>query len=605
MSADLSKKWSDSLEDNQNQKPHTAIVSQEFGKIITASSNDKDASEQNQFGILGKIDHDPQTILPYSHDLPPELLSDIFIRAIPIREIVADNDSTVTRGSDYKITFALSQVCSYWRTVALATPQIWSSIYVVRQNGLESSALMAFTKMFIERSTNVPLHITIILPKVCMSKMKANWWQRGRDDELEIDEPETDEPETDEPEMDESEIGEPESDAEESDPSICPLLYFIFSYAYRWKTAIIHFHDDNSLAFPLAKLDFPILESLKYKRTYDFGYPNAFASSYTFGNAPSLRHVILDGLGSNLRLPLRQIWDYDGFPRIEFIRPASSHLQVCVFRGPLIVAEYPPNTIVFPNLTSLGIINSHPSYAPRGAEEGTIFRWIATPVLENLNIHCSSKSKEAEASLLVAELHRTMLSCPSTTLQSISFHIGGMTEQDLQKLLYSTPCLTTLDICNTSASVFTCLRVNSLSESTEPLAPRLQSLTIHDFSHSDAAALWAVYDSRHSPLNTAQDDMKVGCLDITFSYRSFPACHQAQCRIVEYDGVDIKALGLKKILGWCSHLVKQFLLDLPEKEKRYSVRRGFQQRVLIRCFDSPLYIYIFRYLATSKVLDAW
>jgi len=540
MNADLSKKWSDSLEDDQKQKVHTVIVPQEFRNIKTAGSNDKDASEQNQFNTI---------YMPYSCDLPPELLSQIFIRAIPTREIVADNDFTATRGSDYKITFALSQVCSYWRTVALATPQIWSSIYVVRQNRLESSALMAFTKMFLERSRNVSLHITIILPKV------------------------------------------------HKDSSIRPLD-LIFSYSYRWKTAIIHFHDDNSVVFPLAKLDFPILESLKYKRTYDLDYPTAYAPSYTFGNTPSLRHVILDGLASNLRLPLSQLWDYDGLPRdIEFIRPASSHLQTCIFRGPLIVTQYPSTTIVFYKLTSLGIINKFPSYVPWGAEVGTVFRWIDTPVLENLEIHSSSKAKKNEASLLVAELHRTMLTCPSTTLRSISFHVGGMTEQDLQKLLYSTPCLTTLDICNTPASVFMCLCVNSTSESTGPLAPRLQSLTIHDFSYFDAAALWAVYDSRHPPLNTAQDDMKVGCLDIIFSYRSFPACHQAQCRIAEYGGVDVKALGLREILGWCNHLVKQFLVDFPEKEKKYGVRRAASTNPL---FELTI-VYIYKYIIYSDI----
>lgn len=60
-------------------------------------------------------------------------------------------------------------------------------------------------------------------------------------------------------------------------------------------------------------------------------------------------------------------------------------------------------------------------------------------------------------------------------------------------------------------------------------------------SHSDAAVLWDVYDFRHSPLNVLQHEMKVAPSGITLLYRSFRGCHQAQSRIVEGGGVDIKA----------------------------------------------------------------
>ena len=491
--------------------------------------------------------------LSLSHGLPPEVLSEIFILAIPTRNIRTFQNFPV-EVPDYKTTFALSQTCNYWRIVALATPHIWSSISIVRPGWLLCrTGLMDYIRMFLDRSKNVPLHITIDIG------YETQQWCRVF-------------------------------------PCITTLFHPIFSQAYRWKSAIIRFEGISLEKFP--RLYLPILESLNYRHVY----PYMNYSKSIIEDTPSLRHVILDGPGSQIPLPWSRLLSYVGCPEnLEIMRPASSQLRTCSFHGsisgPRLGMRRPSSPIVFSKLTCLRFINRNPQF-PYSTEN--LFRWIVTPVLENLEIHSLSKT---EASEIVVDLLRTTFPRPSTTLQSLSLHVGGMTGQDIKKLLYSTPCLTTLDICNTPASVFACLLVTAaqLSDLTGPLAPSLQSLTIHNFSHSDATALLAIYDSRHPPLNTTQDYKGIVRLDIILPYRSFRACHRAQRRIAEEGGMDTKASRLDKILGWCSHLVKQLLIDFPEKKKKYVVRREDYHRALIHYLNSPFY----RYLVPRQVLDAW
>ena len=503
-------------------------MAQKFAEQKITASNGKDADEQNQL------------VLSLSHGLPPEILSKIFVLAIPTQRNFEVDTSFPTEKSDYTIKFALSQTCKYGRAVALATPHIWSSIFVLRRSRVISIRLVAFTRMFIVRSKSTPLHITI--------NAQNEGWERG---------------------------------------NFSTLFDLIFSQAYRWKSAMIRFEGVSHWeTFP--RLDLPILDSLYYR--YDrCVHPEEVPNhpGPNFGDTPSLRYAIVAGYLNQIPLPWSQILHYDGCPgQLEVMRPARNQLRTCILHSGLGFSIHPPlSPIVFTKLTSLKIINTRSFFPP-------LLEWIVTPVLESLEIY--SRRSKTDAPCVVADLHGITLTNISTTLRSLSFHAGGMTEQALETLLYSTPCLTTLDICDTPASVFACLG----AQSSVPLVPRLETLTIHNFSHSDAAALLTVYDTRYPPLNTVQDDMGIAHLNIILSYRSFRACFHAQCRIAEEDGLDIKALRLRKILWWwCNHLVIQFL---PEKKKKYGVRRRDYHRSLI----SPVYSLFYRCLAT-KFPDAW
>jgi hypothetical protein len=140
-------------------------------------------------------------------------------------------------------------------------------------------------------------------------------------------------------------------------------------------------------------------------------------------------------------------------------------------------------------------------------------------------------------SLLASPFPLTPIDSPSlrVMLRSLSFYVSGMTYQDLKKLFYSTPCLTTLDICNTPAFVFLCLCVrapktpNDLTDPLRYACNPSQATTSH--IKYDGAELWGNYTSRNPSLNTTQDDMKVARLDITLPYHSLRACHQAQSRL--------------------------------------------------------------------------
>ena len=63
----------------------------------------------------------------------------------------------------------------------------------------------------------------------------------------------------------------------------------------------------------------------------------------------------------------------------------------------------------------------------------TLFRWIAPPVLKNLEIRGPFKT---DASLVVTDLFWTRLTSYSTMLRSLSFYVSGMTYQDLKKWAY-------------------------------------------------------------------------------------------------------------------------------------------------------------------------
>jgi hypothetical protein len=88
---------------------------------------------------------------PPFHSLPPELISDIFLRCICVGDDGPSMEIMTT-------PLTLARVCSAWRSVALATPRLWSKIlyeFVPRHGQAESARL----SLFLERSAPCLLSI--------------------------------------------------------------------------------------------------------------------------------------------------------------------------------------------------------------------------------------------------------------------------------------------------------------------------------------------------------------------------------------------------------------------------------------------------------------
>ncbi|KAJ7141928.1 hypothetical protein C8R43DRAFT_586076 [Mycena crocata] len=131
--------------------------------------------------------------MPLALDLPYELTSDIFLRCLPSHRRI--------RPGRKLAPLQLSQICSQWRAVALATPELWSSIYLEftpqvpydaipwlfneREAGMAVDYTCDLVELWLARSATFPLSITLLCrgegirlpPKLLLtiSKHCAHW----------------------------------------------------------------------------------------------------------------------------------------------------------------------------------------------------------------------------------------------------------------------------------------------------------------------------------------------------------------------------------------------------------------------------------------------
>ncbi|KAJ7181238.1 hypothetical protein C8R46DRAFT_864078, partial [Mycena filopes] len=88
--------------------------------------------------------------------LPFELASKIFTNCLPLRRRV--------RPRRNQAPLHLSQVCSRWRAIALATPQLWTSIYLElfddHQAPVEEDSTASLLDLWFARAGGHPLSIS-------------------------------------------------------------------------------------------------------------------------------------------------------------------------------------------------------------------------------------------------------------------------------------------------------------------------------------------------------------------------------------------------------------------------------------------------------------
>ncbi|KAJ7095162.1 hypothetical protein B0H15DRAFT_94819 [Mycena belliarum] len=90
--------------------------------------------------------------------LPRDILQEIFVACLP-----TDRNSVIT---PLDAPMLLGQICSPWRTIALTTPCLWSTLHVVIPGTAEKIARVSETiKVWLSRSGALPLSITVVLSR--------------------------------------------------------------------------------------------------------------------------------------------------------------------------------------------------------------------------------------------------------------------------------------------------------------------------------------------------------------------------------------------------------------------------------------------------------
>ena len=497
--------------------------------LLSTSTESTKEEIRNRLQSLDDFIHDHEALLSSIRDLPPELLEDIFLRTTSwVRKFETDLDGEILE-PDFEFILSLSQVCRYWRTVSIATPGMWTSIPALRKwqsDDPESEAFIYLLRIFIERSGNSPIHITVHIKELL-------------------------------------------NNLEDPDQLQSPCLQLLASQCHRWKTAILHV--DKSIIRRLGELYTPDLESLNFRCRYAAALMNNAYYPRLYILAPRLTHAIIDNWQSHsfLRLAHFNIRTFTGLPdHLDVLRRAGPTLEACSFRGPVSMMQYPTEPIHFAKMHFLSIINNnyqHP-WVSFGHHNETPFRWMNAPNLTFLEIR--GHPVHPGASLIVSDLLSNTLS-PSSLLRSFTFHVRGLSEDEFTRLLSAMPLLIILDICDTPSHYFSALVRRKPDDPQKPLVPRLMSIRIQDFSDRDAKPLTELCDSCELKKSGYQfeDDL---CIDLFYS--SSRLCLQAQDRIEGWDSETwikqrVPGSELSKIFGWAAFIANHFLARDGQSEK--------------------------------------
>ena len=189
---------------------------------------------------------DHAAILSPIRCLPPEILGEIFKYCLPMYSKDASN-------ADIRATMLPSHICGYWRTVAIATSMLWSTVNMnVHAKNLES--ITALVATWFSRTRGYPL----------------SFWLQGR--------------------------------------HVQPIIDAILPYCESWQHVDLHLPLSMIDSFAPAQGRLPRLESLKIRPLY-YPYSSSTLLIRMFEEAPSLRHLELGYALSThaIHLPLAQL----------------------------------------------------------------------------------------------------------------------------------------------------------------------------------------------------------------------------------------------------------------------------------------------------------
>ena len=96
--------------------------------VQSGNASDSGAAASEYNSRLPIANSSPSTHASPIHNLPPELLREAFILALPTDEEILKRSQPDLRPQSTPFTFCA--VCSLWRSLAFSTPQLWQQVFV-------------------------------------------------------------------------------------------------------------------------------------------------------------------------------------------------------------------------------------------------------------------------------------------------------------------------------------------------------------------------------------------------------------------------------------------------------------------------------------------
>jgi len=537
------------LPDAERVQIHQTIASAEEELAVLQRRLDQEMLQCNipetlNFQLLSKLDsleelvRSQKSALSSFLDFPPEIMSEIFIFAIPTRTLDIGLCGHLYH-HPYIITHALSQTCRRWRNIALSTPQLWTSIPPSilsddHQNGPKCERHLSLVRMFLHRSLDLPIHVALF------DKHKPSYLRSA---------------------------------------DAYPVVYLLTEQSSRWGSAILHLWYK-----PISNL-LPSLPILKALNARDGFCLTSGTKSQSNATALRLTELIYDSMPREIDPVIMStratLSSFTGRPRNYIsLKPLRPYLQSLTLRGPVDGSEM--ELLVFAQLRSLCVANTNYSKVAQLAfgirDTGrTALGYISTPTLEELEIR--GHPRVPGANQVINDLLATTLP-QSSVLRSLIFHLRGLDAVELSRLLAVTPLLESLDVWDTPSTTFAALIRRSESTphgSTNPLVPRLRYLIIRDFTDLDSLLLRDLHKSRQLEDSPGLlGDTLSQVLKIRLRFRTTRACSKAVERWIGAQmGGLVPGSEATHLLGWGSYLIKQFLSRVPGEAEKFGVSFHF------------------------------
>ncbi|KAJ6578678.1 hypothetical protein DFH09DRAFT_1148072 [Mycena vulgaris] len=352
--------------------------------------------------------------------LPTEITTQIFVHCLPDSVSPPEIDAA---------PLLLGRICSGWRSIALGTPELWTSLKIAR-----SDTAIELIETWLARAQNRPLSLALTLFE-----------------------------EDDSDEWDAAQTFQYESEAAQ-------IIHVLQQRSHTWRDMkiILPFHH---FYFFGSDLHLPMLERLTVELN---DYDPPMDPVITFRNTPSLRHLhLMSGLlSTDMPLPWAQLTSFksdsgvlspEGFLDILQCIPNIVECAVSIHNGTELdrLPDVPPCMF----LTSF-------SLSTHLTKVMDILDHISVPALQVLDLREILFSGRA----LLQPLHRFLyrLGC---RLRELAIRIDGNKpqEEDFIQLLETQPELEQFELCEGSLELLiaVCRRLSDGS----PFLPRLNSLT--------------------------------------------------------------------------------------------------------------------------------
>jgi hypothetical protein len=391
--------------------------------------------ERHREEVQTYVTHHEAVLSPIRH-LPPEILSEIFL--------AATNGQCMSWPQDCGAPWHLDKVCSYWRTVFISLPKLWSTINMNLKGDISSSAYQ-FLRMCLDRSGNELLTFSIMTG--------------------------------------------------DTSTLLCDVVDALVSCSSRWKSASFDVEMLCSVRKPLsrAKNSLPYLQCLHLASSQAGTIGEAVLDAFEV--APRLRDLSLIQIvypSQLLRVPWGQLTRLklsgNTLREGEFTRILRQTPNLVDFSTENErVLEVTSEAVSLPHLTTLSVVNKG-SYITR------IFQLITAPKLTELHIHARTAFSPEH---VLGMLRRS--ECPLTDLTLEASHdTDAMWEENIGIicLLAELPGLTKVDLRVLRASDAIIPRLTYRVNAPAPLLPYLQVFSLEDPLCNSGAALETMLKSR-------------------------------------------------------------------------------------------------------------